>query len=93
MKQSTLYNIIEDAYVAEWKENFKTAEGRELYSVILQTEKELCDGLTDAKIEIIKRYAKSFEGFYECMIYCLAVELLHTGIKIGMEIKQSDYTD
>ncbi|MDE7083878.1 MAG: hypothetical protein K2O81_01385 [Clostridia bacterium] len=93
MKQSTLYNIIEDAYLGEWKENFKIAEGCVLFKTVMQHGQDLSEGLPDAKKEIFERYSKSLENFYDSMLYCLAVETLHTGIKIGMEIEKTNYTD
>lgn len=93
MKQSTLYNIIEDAYVAEWKEKFKTGNGGNLYKAIKQNEQELGEGLSELKKENIKRLSRSWENFYEAMIYELAIEMVHFGIKIGIEIENSNYID
>ena len=93
MNGSTIYNLIEDAYLDDWKERFKNGEGCNLFKAIKQNELKMSESLTDIEIEELKRYGRSWENFYESMLYFLAIEVVHIGIKFGMEIENMNYED
>lgn len=93
MKESTLYNIIEDAYKDNWREKFNSGEGSNLFKAIKQNELNLSENLTAFQKDELKQYGRAWENYYESLLYSFAIEILHTGIKIGMEIENSKYID
>ena len=88
MEISSILYIIEDAYFDKWyKEIAKADKGNHL-ETMQKNEKLLQEKITDENKEILNKYIRSADYYYEIRLFEMCEKVLHEGIKIGMDIQK-----